>query len=123
MLFRYPLFSWGSSFKAVPIPTRIASCLDRSLSSAPSDDNQRDKGGTTHKCVISILSSQLRANCLPPFPPIFASSDCANVKVTWTSGTEIFSKFRASSKRDKIASSVIAMHRTMFDDETMIVKG
>ena len=48
---------------AVPMPTRIPSCFDRS------------------QWVITILSLQLSASCCPPMPAILASRDCANVSV------------------------------------------
>jgi hypothetical protein len=35
-----------------------------------------------YQCVMTMLSSPLRMSCFPFFPAIFASIDCANVRVT-----------------------------------------
>jgi len=83
-------FNCGSSFNAVPTPTRIPSCIVRIL-------DQRGHGVRcyhsrpsrplslecrAHQCVIIMLSLPLNINCFPPTPAIFASRDCANVNVT-----------------------------------------
>ena len=39
--------------------------------------------GFVHQCVITILSFPLKMSWWPPAPAIFASRDCANVRVTW----------------------------------------
>jgi hypothetical protein len=75
--------SCGSSFRAVPIPTRMASCKVLILFPKRTSFKTADNRGPPHQWVIPMLSFPLRINCWPPLPAILASRDWANVRVTY----------------------------------------
>jgi hypothetical protein len=87
------LCNLGSSFVKVLMPTRIASCILRILSSACTIFVLK----WPHQWVMSILSSPLIITLFPPGPAIFESSDWAHVRVTCGRSPDIARHLRRNS--------------------------